>query len=215
MNAPVFAIPVAPGDIDKASTTFTAWRDMGYETAALVYGDSEPINCNHILRVPEYRGWAWAVNRLCEFRRDAEWIVTGGSDIAPDSKVRANEIAAGCVERFGGSFGILQPSGDAYGALSDKSAAVSPWIGRWFRESTYGGRGPMWEAYGHYFADTELSNVAEMLGAMWWNDDLNQFHDHYLRHGKPLPEHLEKWQHTTGAARQLFEERKALGFPGH
>ncbi len=210
-----FAIPVAPTDIDRAGKTFAACRDMGYETAALIYSDRVPDNCDRILHVPEYKGWAWAVNRLCEFMPGAEWIISGGSDITCDPHKRADVIAAECVERFSGSYGVMQPTGDAYGALADKAAAVSPWIGRAFRENVYGGRGPMWEAYGHYWADGELSAIAEMLGVMWWRDDLVQYHDHYTRRSESVPVHLQPWTDGIGAARQLFFDRKAAGFPGH
>ncbi len=211
-----FSVPVAPGDVDKATATFARWRERGYRTAALWYGDSPPGNCDYPFRFAprDYRGWPWAVNRLCALLKN-DWVITGGADTYPDPNCTAAQLGAECNAHFGGTFGVMQPAGDKYGAIANKTAAVSPWIGREFILRTYGGHGPMCELYGHYFADGELMHVAEKLGCLWWRDDVTQYHDHYGRRGEPIPAHLERWQKDYADQNDLYIRRMAAGFPGY
>lgn len=209
-----YAIPVAPADIARANATFEEWRKRGYLTAALVYGDERPT-ADVVVDERPYLGWGWAVNVLCHRLPKITWIVTGGADITPDPVASPSKIEAECEKWFGGTFGVMQPAGDRYGAIETRTACVSPWIGREFRERAYGGRGPMFEGYGHYFADGELMHVAHAAGCLWWREDLTQYHDHYTRHNLPVPETLKPWAAKHAEAKRLYEQRMAANWPGH
>lgn len=208
-----FAIPTA--NAERCAKTFEAWRAMGYSTAALVDGETPDIrNADLCVRLKKYRGYAQAVNLLCDCLKNAEWVVTGGDDVLCDPKHRAEDIGDQCAQYFGGTTGVMQPCGDPYGALADRSAAVSPWMGREFRREINLGRGPLWPAYEHYWVDTELAAVCEGDGLMLWRDDLVQYHDHHLRRGDPKPQYLLDKEPSAAAGKILFERRKAMGFPG-
>jgi len=212
----VFAIPVASEQVELAGQTFAKWQRRGYGTAALVDGGGKiPANVDSVISVAEYKGWAWAVNLFSSVLPDADFIVTGGADVYPDGDHEPAIIAGECVEQFGGTFGVMQPAGDAYGAVADKAACVSPWIGKEFRERVYGGHGPMHEGYRHWYADAELMHVAERLGCFWWREDVSQYHDHFGRRGEPTPKHLLKWLPEHESGRQLYEQRRLDDWPGH
>jgi hypothetical protein len=203
----VFAIPVAVDDIDRAGQTFRLWRRQGYQTAALIDGDEAPGNCDAVIRRP-YEGWAWAVNRLCTTLQEFEWIVTGGADVLPDPTRTADGIEAECYDHFGGTYGVMQPVGDPYGALGNLSACVSPWLGKQWRE-----RHPLHEGYWHFWADTELAAVAGSRGRLWWNHEITQRHDHWARKRRERPRHLDRAVERHAADKALFELRKSAGFP--
>lgn len=212
-----FAIPtILP---EKCSATFARWRAIGYRTAALVDGGSpEPTCADLLIRIPDYKGYAHSVNLLCsrilaEFP-DTEWIVTGGDDVFPDSNSLPSAIASECSAHFDGTFGVMQPAGDKYGAIENKTACVSPWLGKEWCQRINGGRGPLWEEYPHYYVDGELMLVSQKLDRLWWRDDLIQYHDHHLRTKTPAP-HLDKFKSGMGDAKALYESRIAAGFPGH
>ncbi len=209
-----FAIPVASADVVRAGVTFARWREMGYQTAALIDGASpKPDNCE-VIRVERYEGWAKSVNMLAKIVcHDADWIVSGGADMTCDPSKRAEVIAAEAVEHFGGTFGVLQPSGDKYGALARKFACVSPWLGREWCDRAYGGLGPIHAGYWHFWADTELRAVAEKCGRLWWRDDLTQYHDHWIRRGEAQPEYLNHAADANDRDKELFRVREAQGFP--
>ncbi len=211
----IYAVPVASSDVQMAGVTLGKWLRRGYGTAALIDGDTPvPANAEIVLRVDEYHGWAWAVNKLCAALPDVEFLITGGADVLPDGDHDPNDIADECLARFG-TMGVMQPAGDAYGAIADKSAAVSPWIGRDFRRKAYGGRGPCCDLYQHFYADAELMHVADKLGCMWWREDLTQYHDHYARRGNPRPPHLQVLVDGVMEQDALFKKRQAEGWPGH
>ncbi len=110
---------------------------------------------------------------------------------------------------------MMQPGGDKFGAVAERSAAVCPWIGRDWRRRMYGGNGPLWPGYFHFYEDAEHLEVAEMMGCMWWRDDIAQYHDHHLRHDLPEPPHMAAKGPVSLLSRKLFLERQAAGFPGH
>jgi len=203
----VFAIPVAADDIGRANRTFKLWADQGYKTAALVDGNDAP-NCDVVVQHSPYCGWAWAVNHLAEVLAGFNWLVTGGADIFPDPSRTADQVAAECLDHFGGTFGVMQPVGDPYGALETQTACVSPWLGREWRE-----RHPMHEGYYHFWADAELAQVAGAAKRLWWHHGITQRHDHWARTGAPCPGHLAKAQERHAKDWELFERRKAAGFP--
>ncbi len=135
------------------------------------------------------------------------------------------------------TFGVMQPTGDRWGdteaarrqygenrgAYIDRIAG-SPWFGREWVKRAYGGNGPMFAGYRHMYADEELQEVAIKLGVFWARPDLIQLHAHWGR--KPgdefanisdCPDFLlpvNTAQHWWESQR-LFDQRRALGFPGH
>lgn len=227
-----YAIP-SKRPLADAERCLDAWAAKGYRIA--VFRDSgEPFpRCatfGDTMR--PYPGYARAVNELAlgilELDPDAEWIVTGGDDVWPDERWRAIDIGEECTRNFRGTFGVMQPTGDRWGADQAQpnfagSAYIdrvcgSPWMGREFCERINGGQGPLWPEYTHMFVDEELQNVAQSLGILWQRPDLTQRHEHWARGAqRTVPEFLrevntrEHWNQYKA----LFEDRKANGFPGH
>ena len=87
---------------------------------------------------------------------------------------------SGELARIYSTFGIMQPTGDRWGAdepwakalFPDAPAYIdricgSPWIGREFARRMNEGAGPFHPAYRHMFADEELQCVAKRLGVLW------------------------------------------------
>lgn len=208
-----------------------AWAAQGYRTAVFRDAGSEHVNCD-MLVMGEYGGYAKAVNDLisrvmCE-DKSAQWFIPAGDDIFPDPKRNASEIEAELADHFGGTFGVMQPTGDRWGenlALPEghphRGAYIdrvcgSAFIGREFVERTYGGKGPLYPGYFHMFVDEELQAVAEGLGVLWQRRELAHSHRHWQREARGMPSYLvransiEHW----GEAQALFKSRKAAGFPG-
>jgi hypothetical protein len=205
------------------------WRAMGYRVALWRdYGD-DTVESDY-LKLGDYPGYAKAANALIgdvlALDAGCNWIVTGGDDTDPDPKKPAFEIARECAEKFDGTFGVMQPTGDRFAGGSIDRIAGSPWIGREFCERAYGGNGPYFEGYRHMFVDEEIMQVALKLGVFWQRPDLTHLHRHFMRESdaidsravaRPVPPHLAEanspghWKtHKT-----IFLERKSLGFPGH
>lgn len=130
------------------------------------------------------------------------------------------------------TFGVMQPTADRWheGVGGFSNAPIdrvcgSPWMGREFCRRMYGGKGPLFEGYRHMFVDEELQEVALKLGVLWQRRDLTHFHKHWGRgetdksivNDPKIPDHLVKWntpEHWR-ESKQMFDERKAAGFPGH
>lgn len=232
-----FAIPSKrpPAEAEKV---LRLWRERGYKIALFRDVGDDVIACDRFICRRDYPGYAVAVNTLVKdiLDRDPEagWIVTGGDDVEPDLAHTAEEIAAQCEAHFHGTFGVMQPTGDRWGddARSrrkygeDRGAYIdricgSPWLGRAFCERTYGGNGPFWPGYTHMFPDEELQEVATKLGVLWQRRDLIHTHRHWGRKENAttadIPAFLaavntpEHWK----TASELFQSRKAAGFPGH
>jgi hypothetical protein len=224
-----YAIPsIRPG-----GGTLPQWRARGYKIAVLRQGDMLGWpDIEHA--TPRYLGWAASINLLTAviLKNDpeADWIVTGGDDYLP-SKVNPLIIGAECSEHFGGTFGVMQPTGDRWGekwpqlpewggrkAVLDRVAG-SPWLGREWCQRAYQGDGPMCASHFHCYADEELAVVAERLGVYWRRQDLTQYHDHAVRDNRQpdSPEAAAAWAVASrdyNAGRALFERRRAAGFPG-
>lgn len=173
-----FAVP-SKRSPEEAETCLSKWREMGYKIALWRdVGDPE-IPCD-LLLVGEYKGYHNAVNALCReiLARDpdAEWIVTGGDDMEPDPNKRAEVIAAECTEHFGGTFGVMQPTGDitAWSESHVDRICGSPWMGREFCRRMYGGNGPFWHSYYHMYGDEEMHEVCKSLGLLWNRSDLDR-----------------------------------------
>lgn len=235
---------------EEAEQCLKLWRERGYKIA--LWLDEHPGNalphCHRFMAMGTYPGYAAAVNGLIRsiltLEPDAEWFVTGGDDIEPDANHSAEEIAALCKRYFAtveeykkyglsapsATFGVMQPTGDRYGAderhLGERGSAYidrvcgSPWMGREFCRRMYQGNGPLFEGYFHMGEDEELQAVALKLGVLWQRPDLIHFHRHWARKNKDradMPKFLERANSTEEwqKYKKLFAERQAAGFPGH
>ena len=223
--------------INEVKTFIANWRDMGYRVALMrdsitpEWRELHRQMSSHISFAQgiwaRYPGYAVSVNWLAlgvfTFDQDCDWVVATGDDTDPDPNVRAEEIAGQCTDRFAGTFGVMQPTGDPWsdhqGRIIERIAG-SPWLGRQWCARINSGRGPLWPEYTHCFADEELQCVAQKLGVFWQRPDLTQMHNNWARargdvKDRPAfldeansPEHWRKYS-------TLFRERKAGGFPGH
>lgn len=221
-----YAVPSARSD----GGTLKVWYERGYKVAA--WRDSFGLSFAAFNVVGKYPGYAIAVNSLVReiLQRDAEaqWIVTGGDDVSPDDKC-PETIAAECTAHFGGTFGVMQPTGDRWGedprlpnlhplrsAYADR-VCYAPWMGREFCARMYGGSGPLHDGYAHMFVDEELQAVAQRLGVLWQRRDLTHEHKHWMREKAARPAHLAHWSSRAhwDEAKAMFLQRQEMGFPGH
>jgi biotin operon repressor len=205
--------------------TIPLWRERGYRVAVLRQG--ERIEADLCIPTDHYLGWAKSINTLVSvilgYDPDAQWICAGGDDTLPDDHA-PDEIARECTEHFGGTFGVMQPTGDLKlwpGSAIDKFAG-SPWMGREFCDRMYGGTGPLWGGYYHMHADEELQNVATKLGVFWQRPDLIHKHMHWGRRPggarrEDIPDFLQyiNTMEHWNEAQSMFNQRKAAGWPGH
>ena len=218
------------------------WRAMGYKIALWRNGPHATPGGYDIkdlvdwsMYTPDYRGWAFSCNFVMKMmfgaNDDCDWCVCGGDDTDPDMNHSPEVIEAVCLAHFGGTFGVLQNTGDRWGdnepwaraQFPDAPAYIdricgSPWIGREFARRMNQGRGPFWPEYPHMFADEELQEVSKRIGVLWQRMDLTHHHDHPLRSAGAhvVPDFAgeiyssEHWQ----ASQLLFYSRKKAGFPG-
>lgn len=220
-----FCIPSARPTAE-AGPVLAKWRERGYRIALLRQGDA--IEADIFIPTDRYLGWARSINMLARavLRQDpeAEWIVSGGDDTLPDLANSPDIISAQCKEHFGGTFGVMQPTGDRWANGSIDRICGSPWLGREFCERMYQGNGPMFDGYGHMYADEELQQVASRLGVLWQRRDLIHLHKHYFRtgndgvnYGAAIPPHMVEWNGRKhwNESQSLFNSRRAAGFPGH
>ncbi len=209
-----FVLPTASEA--NCAKTLPAWRERGYRIAALQDRTRFACDADVVVHAESYPGWPGTVNRL--FREvvpaSCPVIVSGGDDMYPEPRLRAHEVAEQFMDHFGGTFGVMQPHGDAF-EETDQFCG-SPWLGREWMERMYGGTGGMCAAYTHHFADDELYWGGRCFDALWSRDDLTQYHDHFRRRGEPAPEY---WNRSVQASHardtMMFLARSRHGFPGH
>ena len=224
-----YAIPSKRPAVEVAAVV-AAWQQRGYRVALWRDTGDEPVACD-MLMTGQYPGYARAVNALCAeiLQRDAEcqWIVTGGDDIRPDPSKMADEIAIECTAHFGGTFGVVQPTGDRWGERPDlgcthpmRSAYIdricgSPFMGREWCERANGGRGPLWPDFYHMHVDEHLFELSKLLGVLWQRRDLIHLHNHWMRGAsRECPDFLKKvnspqhWSESEALLRRL----KMTGF---
>lgn len=214
------AFPTA--NSDAADAVLAKWHDRGYRSAVLIDKGQRHPQAHRVIELgTDYPGFARATNPLCHccVENGTDIVVVAGDDISPDEGA-AGDIAARFMARFPDTFGVMQPMGDAYGAIRPDArikAAVSPWIGREFIRRVNGGHGIYHEGYGHLWADTELWHVAELLGVLQQEPGIKQYHAHWTRgHADNLPrEKRKRINDQESIDRRLFKERQAAGFPGH
>ena len=201
--------------LERSRPLVDKWHDLGYKVACLVnpphdHSDIPEAECVVVQNV--WEGFAVAANFLCH-TVPGDIVAVVGDDILPDPDRTASELGEDFLERFPDLFGVMQPIGDEF-AYTHK-CAVSPWIGRKFIEVAYGGQGPYWTGYFHYYADYELQLVAEKLGVFQQRKDVIQYHDHWQRQDQPKrPAHLRKAKQLHRVDKALWEKRSKEGYPG-
>jgi len=214
-----FCIPSAR-TVEQSAPVFAAWRKMGYKIA-IVTDDETPRDVDLQVVCDSYPGYANSVNylakRVLAENPDCDWIVCGGDDTWPEMNRLPMDISTECITHFGGTWGVMQPTGDRWGDGSIDRICGSPWMGREFCDRINGGNGPLWHQYSHMFVDSELQEVATRLGILWQRRDLTHYHEHFMRKGEPMPEFLKaaNSQSHWDRFKALFENRRAAGFPGH
>jgi len=213
----------------EAQACVDAWRAMGYSVAVWRDIGADLLDCDYS-RYGEYPGYARAVNALAEdvlaIDTACKWIVTGGDDVFPDQTLRAEEIAVELMANFGGfggSYGVMQPTGDRFADGSIDRIAGSPWMGREWCQRAHGGRGPMHADFTHMYVDEALQGAAVAQGVFWQRPDLTQLHRHFMRESddinspavsKPIPPHLMKANSAShwNESKSIFERIKRGGF---
>ena len=238
-----FVVPSARADGD-CRVHLGRWLSQGYKIALWRNGtnrhDTSASDYTHLeLNTAGYYGWGPSVNVLSrvvfEIDPACNFIVTGGDDTDPDMNHSPEEIEADCLAHFGGTFGVLQNTGDRWGAdepwakamFPDAPAYIdricgSPWIGRSFAERAHSGAGPFHPDFFHMFADESLLEYAKMLGVLWQRRDLIHFHDHPRRDGIPrTPDFAaatgiygsEEWERGKAILARLKAEKFASCLP--
>ena len=198
----------------EADDCATYWKSQGYDNMVVLMeeGQEKPSIPNRVVYQSKWEGFAHAANLLCH-SCDEDIVVLIGNDMRPDFNHTPEQIADGFLFQFPDLYGVMQPTGDKYGSI--ESCAVSPWIGRAYIEESYGGIGPYWPEYFHYFSDEELQSAATLQNAFVQRSDLSQYHDHWERNKQQRPEHLMKSLRMHSIDRKRFNKRKLHNFPGH
>jgi hypothetical protein len=191
--------------VREANVTLEKWRAKGYGIALWRDNAADvPLSCD-LLLTGQYPGYAPAVNALARevltHDPSCTWVVIGGDDTEPDPH-DPNTIATECESYFGGTFGVMQPTGDRFADGSIDRIAGSPWIGREWCERANGGAGPLWYEFTHMFVDQCLQETATRCGVFWQRRDLIHLHRHFMRESGSLtsravtrqpPKHLQRW----------------------
>ena len=197
-----FAIPSAR-PAKEANRVLKQWQAKGYGIALWRDSLEDPPIANLVL-TGKYPGYAGAVNALAaevlKHDRECDWIIDGGDDTLPDMRA-PHMIADECELHFGGTFGVMQPTGDRFAGGSIDRIAGSAWMGRNWCKRANGGKGPLWPEFTHMFVDDCLQQTAIRCGAFWQRPDLVHLHHHFLRESARLdspartqapPPHLAK-----------------------
>lgn len=199
---------------ERSRPMIDRWHDQGYRVGILVnrpHCIGDVPKADMVIQQHAWLGFPTAANILCA-EVPGNVVVVVGDDIHPDPGSTAQEIGRQFEEQFPDLMGVMQPTGDLFGCVD--RCCVSPWIGREFIHKAYGGKGPFWMGYFHYFCDQELQEYAIKLGCFQQRPDLSQYHDHWQRAPKPKrPKHLRKAKTRWQEDRDLFRERQRKGFP--
>jgi hypothetical protein len=139
--------------------------------------------------------------------------VIGGDDTEPDPNHVPEDIALDCEEHFGGTFGVMQPTGDRWADGSIDRIAGSAWMGRDWCLTANKGAGPLYPEFQHMHVDEALKGAAEKMRVYWMRRDLVHLHRHFMRVSDDLtakavfaeaPTHLVRWNtRNTGTNRRL------------
>ena len=196
------------------------WRDANDELTKLIEASSgaEDSKTPLLLLVGKYPGYALAVNALMQqvFSHDPEcnWCVAGGDDTHPDKTTHPDMIALQLESHFGGTYGVMQPTGDRWADGSIDRIAGSPWVGREWARRAHRGTGPFFYRFQHMAVDEGLLWVAEREGRYLRRQDLTHHHNHWGRTQRGgvtydqrlVPPHL-KWANTP---EHWIESRKII-----
>jgi len=191
-------------NIVEANDMAAVWKKQGYKVAVLV---EEPVvdqpHIDTIITISEWKGFPHAANTLCK-SIEYDIIVIAGNDLYPELRRPAQILGAEFIEHFGGTNGIMHPTGDRYGLIDE--ASICPWIGKDY------GIAPYNEEYYHYYCDGELQDVAVQKGTFWQRPDVIQYHDHWGRTSAKRPKHLMPALAHHPEDKATYERRKANGF---
>jgi len=216
---------VVPSATDKfEATSLPLWQSRGYRVAVFRNAGASPFPKADMVVMGKYYGYTRATNDLCRavFETDtrADVVIAGGDDIDPDPHATPDQVVEQFKEHFGGTFGVMQPTGDRWmidesGKAASERICGSPWLGKDFIRRMYQGKGAFCEAYFHFFCDEELWHIATKLEVLWQRRDLTHHHHHWSREGRPRPKYLHPARLNWDDARVLFNRRREAGFPGH
>lgn len=206
MNDGMWAI-FPSGNSEAAAECVLAWRLAGWKVGVLIDADQPAVDCDHLIREPNYRGTAAALNRLMSEITGWEIVACVNDDMFP-SPCEATEAAA-LIRKL--SVGVMQPIGAWFDGMAH--SAVSPIITREYATDFH--LKPWYEGYYHLHCDTELRDVAIARGQFAEPTELGIEHRHKsIGHTDTLP--AEKRQRNNArhkADRELYLIRKAAGFP--
>jgi len=166
--------------------TLPTWKAAGYRVAVLRQGEPFP-EADITIPTDRYLGWAKSINILAKvvLEQDTacDWVVNANDDTLPDPNHTPQEIADQCTAHFGGTFGVMQPTGDLalWPASRIDTFAGSPWMGREWCRRSFGGHGPVWDEFVHMHGDQHLWCCAVKLGIYWDLPDLIHQHNHCQR----------------------------------
>lgn len=225
-----FCIPTAAPQA-FAQGCLDAWKAQGYATAIMRdVKDDWSLQADVILRQETYLGYGLAVNTLSKhvLAKDPECqiIVTAGDDVYPCQTKCADEICAEFLEYFGGTtMGVMQTAGNKWHHRKKDRRFVpdtvcwSPWLGREWCERAYMGAGPIHPGFYHYWSTTNLWDVAERLGVIWYRTDIIQHDDNFQhrdskRRHLGRPAYISKAKVKGKADRDLYLRLEAEGYPG-
>jgi hypothetical protein len=200
---------------ERADRAIKIWQAKGYNVAILTNTeDCASLRCQLHIASGRYSGYFRSANALAKavlaLDPDFRVLVCAADDMEPDPNLTADAIAEQYLTRFPSGFGVLQPTGDDLDG-TDRICG-SPWVGRAWIETAYGGHGPLCEDYTAFFGDEELLNVSKTLGALWQRPDLTQYHDHWSRKGRGAKTAYQEENNKHWAAdKRTFERRVAEG----
>jgi len=224
MAGPVYvAFPTA--NMARAKATLARWHGQGYRSIVYVDPDVEaewlgPTQI--VIGAGSYPGYYVAQNHLARLAcaMGAGAVVLAGDDMDPDPNLRADQILQECRDHAHGELFVMQPCGDPQGMDETCRPAAaricgSPWVGRDYVRCGYGGEGPFWSGYMHFYGDEELKSTAEANAVLWMRPDLTQFHHHWsFGHGAQAPYQKRNSDLWWGRDKALFMARRLAGWPG-
>ena len=218
MNEVWLTLPSA--NILMAKKTFPLWKNLGYKIAVVCPDKDKGFYTEntHLLftesEIGGYSGWPKSVNYLSKQLKDVDIIIAAGDDMFPDPNFSAEELRKQFIDHFLGTYGVMQPNADKFGSNACSTCEQicgSAWIGKDFRNTVNGGRGPLWEEYWHMYADTELYQVALKHNCLWVREDLTQYHEHRLRKTHNFIPSIPSG--NTKISKDIYDRRKANLFP--